>query len=1116
MFHLSIEGLLFLVSVSAKALALFCLAAVTLTLLRLHDVNIRHRVWTGVLTGMLLLPPLAFAVPSFTLAIPWPFEDTSAAVLNDASPAPAVELATRTITPEGTPASQEELALPANPPATVPEPLDSADAVQTPALEASVATEVAVTPPEKTDYLRIGSTVALFGWGFVACLFATRLFVGLWTSQRLIDRAAPCRCERVEAALQSLPEGVVRAGVAIRQSDEVLVPVTVGWLRPVVLLPAEWTTWTQAKLSAILAHELTHVARRDFGVCLAAELNSCVYWFHPVAWWLRSQLSELAETACDDAAIRCTGDPTGYARHLLEVATSLSGRRSRLQPGLAMARESNVAGRITLILDSDRQRSRRLGWPGTTAIAAVAVVAATTTAALHPARAVDASPAADSTSANPSPASEPSADDQTVRIHGRVSSEDGAVSGARVGVYRVRRSQYYAASDEAVLVKELKVDADGNFDDTLRSDQLWNKDEYGFWNVLVASAPNFAHSLLVGNPGTPIVDGKPVVKPDFMKERVELQLLPQVPIRGRVLSIEGQPIAGATVGVYQMLRSEAKRLDEWLKTTASAPPQDAGQMRRQMRLGGPPAAGVLFPHIGYLHLPTSCVPEVQTNSQGEFTLSNLIAENDLAILRIRGPGITDSTLHVLGRQQPTVYGRHITRISRYGAYHGRNFSFIAQPSVPVSGVVRDIETKQPLRNVAVAVGGVYGATMSHTGYLVTNTDEQGRYRIEGLPIPPVGTRQRDGNDLSVRFKGLPYIENDSIPIPIGDGVNPVEFNVEVRRAVMARGRIVDRSTGKPVSAELYYTPFLTNPHNEKYSRYSDGITTFLGNDSRYHTDDNGYFEIPVIPGRGVLTAKCPQGGFITGFGADEIPEYQGEPARNTSDHIVPSMFHSVKLLDVPVDAEEFAVDLEVDPGASLTIRFEGPDGEPLSDVGCRGLGTDRQWKQIKEDHAKVTSLEAGKVRPMYFNHKATKLQRLVRLTPSADQKEFVVRLLPPSELRGRLIDPEGRPLANVTVEARHDNNPDFMNSLQQVQTDQDGRFKYLLPVGTSYTVIGQMEKYFQVVKDLENERPQSIELGDLVVDPDAERWAPAKPKQDPVITDLVAAERVSNPIADAR
>ena len=163
------------------------------------------------------------------------------------------------------------------------------------------------------------------------------------------------------------------------------VPVALGVIRPRILLPSDWNAWSAEKLQAVIAHEQTHIQRADGAVIFLAELNRCLYWFHPVAWWLRSQLGQLAETACDDAAIDCTGDRATYARHLLEVASAVSDRRGRLTPvGISMARRSNVETRINAILDFARPLSKRLTWTSTLLLLGALAPLVTLAAAVRP------------------------------------------------------------------------------------------------------------------------------------------------------------------------------------------------------------------------------------------------------------------------------------------------------------------------------------------------------------------------------------------------------------------------------------------------------------------------------------------------------------------------------------------------------------------------------------------------------------------------------------------------------------------------------------------------------------------------------------------------------------
>jgi hypothetical protein len=97
---------------------------------------------------------------------------------------------------------------------------------------------------------------------------------------------------------------------------------------------------------AVLAHELSHVARGDFYTLLLASLYRIVFWFNPLSWWLLRRLGQLMEMLSDDAAAADLGDAPAYAEVLLNVAASV-----RTAPmGMAMARTTRVRRRIERIL----------------------------------------------------------------------------------------------------------------------------------------------------------------------------------------------------------------------------------------------------------------------------------------------------------------------------------------------------------------------------------------------------------------------------------------------------------------------------------------------------------------------------------------------------------------------------------------------------------------------------------------------------------------------------------------------------------------------------------------------------------------------------------------------
>jgi beta-lactamase regulating signal transducer with metallopeptidase domain len=127
-------------------------------------------------------------------------------------------------------------------------------------------------------------------------------------------------------------DGRIRVDVEgqVYQSSEVTVPMTVGAIRPVIVLPVTWKTWDSDTLAAIMAHEAAHVRRRDASINFAAHLNRAIFWVHPLAWWLERKLAVTAEHACDEAAARASAAPGRYAEILVEMADVVRRNRGRL------------------------------------------------------------------------------------------------------------------------------------------------------------------------------------------------------------------------------------------------------------------------------------------------------------------------------------------------------------------------------------------------------------------------------------------------------------------------------------------------------------------------------------------------------------------------------------------------------------------------------------------------------------------------------------------------------------------------------------------------------------------------------------------------------------------
>jgi beta-lactamase regulating signal transducer with metallopeptidase domain/biopolymer transport protein ExbD len=359
------------IDVSIKSMLLAGVAGVALLALRLRDTNLRHRVWTAVLIGMLAMPGLVYITPAVPLP-GWLARAIPAKVARAPAKAHSELPGARGFTSD----------LVATPPANLSAP-ETTSAALVPTSGGSTdpsfdGIEIAGQPSagaELVSWLRMFAAMIYFA---VAIALITRLAAGLVLTRRLVGRANEIHPATLAAVRP-------RKAVRLLETDVLCVPVTVGFVRPVVLLPACWRQWSQAKREAVLAHELAHVLRADWLVITLARLNQAVYWFHPVAWFLKRRLAELSEQNCDDAVLEATGERTQYARYLLEVAASVaSGSRFRTPlTGVAMARRANVETRIDAILDSKRPLARRISRVAMIGLVVIGIPAALLAAALQ-------------------------------------------------------------------------------------------------------------------------------------------------------------------------------------------------------------------------------------------------------------------------------------------------------------------------------------------------------------------------------------------------------------------------------------------------------------------------------------------------------------------------------------------------------------------------------------------------------------------------------------------------------------------------------------------------------------------------------------------------------------
>ena len=147
-------------------------------------------------------------------------------------------------------------------------------------------------------------------------------------------------------------------GLEIRQAVDVLetaagtMPMTFGIARPAVFMPCDAAGWSEERRRIVLLHELAHVRRGDVATQLLARLALILNWWNPLAWKGWREFVKERERATDDLVLRFGARPTDYASHLLEVARAMQGGPNLGWAAVAMARPSQLEGRLASILDS--------------------------------------------------------------------------------------------------------------------------------------------------------------------------------------------------------------------------------------------------------------------------------------------------------------------------------------------------------------------------------------------------------------------------------------------------------------------------------------------------------------------------------------------------------------------------------------------------------------------------------------------------------------------------------------------------------------------------------------------------------------------------------------------
>jgi beta-lactamase regulating signal transducer with metallopeptidase domain len=173
------------------------------------------------------------------------------------------------------------------------------------------------------DYLQNHLTVFVTIWFLGIALFLIKLSGGFFYTHRIKSYQSKNMPVIWQNKMRHLCEKMkIKKSVRLLQSSIVRIPLVIGCLKPVILLPASLITGMPSdQLETIIIHELAHIYRRDYLVNILQSIIEILYFFHPAIWWISGIMRMEREHCCDDIVVRISNNSLNYAKALADIET---------------------------------------------------------------------------------------------------------------------------------------------------------------------------------------------------------------------------------------------------------------------------------------------------------------------------------------------------------------------------------------------------------------------------------------------------------------------------------------------------------------------------------------------------------------------------------------------------------------------------------------------------------------------------------------------------------------------------------------------------------------------------------------------------------------------------
>ncbi|HEY2589699.1 MAG TPA: polysaccharide biosynthesis/export family protein [Tepidisphaeraceae bacterium] len=611
-----------------------------------------------------------------------------------------------------------------------------------------------------------------------------------------------------------------------------------------------------------------------------------------------------------------------------------------------------------------------------------------------------------------------------VHVHGRVLDPNGKpLAGAKVFA-----APAWPRGEEAgrpAVVSNTTTDADGRFEVSFSKSAVsplslgYGQSGADLWKKVQITARTDGYGM----------DWQTFDHIDPATGDLVLRLVPDLPVKGRIVDLEGRPVPGVQVTVEGLSSHILTRESEF-----QHPPEN------YRAIGEPLAA-------------TGRAGAIVSDADGRFQIDGLGRDRVFA-LSFLSEKVALNMQRACTREGKITYDLNGSkdRLAHFEIL-GNTFELTAAPARTVVGVVRDAQTHKPLRNVRVfpSYTRIYGESV---------TDEQGRYRLAGL--------ERDRSiEITAETTDEPYIPA-RIDLPEKSRSDPLTQDIELTRGVWITGKVVDAQTGAPILAEVNYEPLASNKIAATIPMFRLG---WASPPCHAETAPDGTYRLVAPSGPGVVAVQLrDKTDYWRGQGFDAIKskDRQGRAATMFPGMVNARVYHAAREIDAAPDAVTKGIDFQLQRADSVHVICTSADGKPgqkLIVMGHEAVldGVGGEIIQAPRAEFDVRGLGPNETRLVVVRDDERHIGKVVKVRAAdAPGGKLTIRLEPMGTVTGRLLNLQQEPIAggrlslNTAVRELRGANHSWVGN---GHSGPDGRFKVEVPVGCPYILGASASPY---------------------------------------------------------